>query len=80
MTKKEICENNQTFGYYEGFGGLELKDFEYSVNDSVYFVANVNGEKSYHKARIYIGNKDKAYFKYKGIRINIDDCLRVNLI
>ena len=78
MTKKEICENNKTFGYYSGFGGIELKDFEYSINDSVYFVANAwNGKKSYHKARIYIGAKDSAYFIFKGIRISLDECIRV---
>ena len=78
MTKKEICENNKTFGYYSGFGGIELKEFDYSINDSVYFTANSwNGKKSYHKARIYIGTNDHAYFIFKGVKISLDECIRV---
>lgn len=78
MTKREICENNKTFGYYSGFGGIELKDFEYSINDSIYFVANAwNGKKSYHKARLYTDNKDHTYFRFKGVKILLEECLRV---
>ena len=78
MTKKEVCENNKTFGYYSGFGGIELKDFEYSINDSVYFVANAwNGEKSYHKARLYTDTNDHTYFRFKGVKILLEECLRV---
>ena len=78
MNKKEICENNKTFGYYSGFGGIELKEFDYSINDSVYFVANAwYGKKSYHKARIYIGTNDHAYFIFKGVKISLDECIKV---
>ena len=78
MTKREICENNKSFGYYSGFGGIELKDFEYTVNDSIYFTANSwYGKTTYHKARVYIGAKDSAYFKFKGVRIYLDDCIRM---
>ena len=40
MTKKEICTNNPTIGfYYDGLAGLEIKYIEHGINDYVYYIA-----------------------------------------
>ena len=50
MSKKEICNNNESFAYYSGFGGLELKHIEYGINDYIYCVSGAwCSNKSYHK-------------------------------
>ena len=80
MTKKEICVNSKTFGYHSSFGGIELKNFDNSVDTSVYYTANSwYGKTTYHKAKIYIGTKDSAYFMHKGVRIYLDDCIKVDI-
>lgn len=76
MNKKEFCESNKPEAYYSGFGGIEIYRVEYSTDDYVIFTANSwSGKKTYHKSKIYYGEK-KSYFKYKGVRIPLDECIR----
>ena len=35
MSKKEVCLSNETFAYYSGFGGVELKYVEYDIDDYI---------------------------------------------
>ena len=77
MTKKDICQNNASFAYYSGWGGVELKHIEYGINDYVYCVAGAwYGKKSYHKLRIYHVFTD-SYFKLNGYKIWLGDCIRM---
>ena len=68
MTKQEkitILEK-PSFAYYSGFGGIEIKDIEYSIDDHIIFVANAwYGVKTVHKAKIYYSNTDNDYFRFK---------------
>ena len=81
MTKKEYCTNNRAIAYYSGFGGLEIHGIEHGVNDYVYCTASAwyggNSAKTYHKLRIYYGEK-YTYFNFKGQRVFFDDCIRMN--
>ena len=80
-TKKDICTSQETVAYYSGFGGLEIKEFEYGIEDYVYFVANAWQGKSkhtYHKAKVYYDADDKVYFKYQGVKIPLCECIRTN--
>lgn len=75
MTKKEYTNNN-TIAYYSGFGGIEIKAIEYGIDDYVVFMASAwRSKHSMHKGKIYY-NSSRPYFKYKDIRIHLDDCIK----
>lgn len=75
MNKKEYANNN-TIAYYSGFGGIEIKAIEYGINNFVIFVAGAwCSEHSIHRSKIYYNN-DRPYFKYKGIRVHLDNCIK----
>ena len=77
MTKKEICTNNPTIGfYYDGLSGLEIKYIEYGIEDYVYYIARY-GKESYHRSKIHDG--DRAYFKFYGRNIYLDEILRADI-
>lgn len=77
-TKKEICTSNKSFAYYSGFGGLELKHIEYSINDYIYCVSGSwTGKPAYHKLKIHYGNNENHYIKLHGYRIPLADCIRM---
>lgn len=77
MTKKEICTNNPTIGfYYDGLSGLEIKYIEYGIEGYVYYIAYY-GEESYHKSKIYYD--DRLYFSFYGRKIYFDEILRADI-
>lgn len=77
MTKKEICENNKTFGYYSGLGGLEFKKIEYGIDDFIYCVSGAwSGKPKAHKLKIYCDNKG-SFIRLHGYKVNFDDCIRM---
>lgn len=77
MSKKEVCLNNETFAYYSGFGGVELKHVEYDIEDYIYCVSGAwCSKKSYHKLKIYY-NDNGDYIKINGIKIPLNECIRV---
>lgn len=78
MTKLEKMEvlNSKSIAYYSGFGGLEIKSIEYSIDNHVVFVAGAwCSNKSVHKAVIHYGNR--PYFNYNGVRVPLDECIRM---
>lgn len=77
MTKKEICLNNDSFAYYSGFSGLELKKIEYGINDYIYCVSGAwCSKKSYHKLKVYEDNNG-GYMRLHGYKIPLRDCIRM---
>lgn len=77
MSKKEICLNNESFAYYSGLGGLELKKIEYGIEDYIYCVAGAwTSKKSYHRLKVYYDSKG-SYIKLHGYRIPLDECIRM---
>lgn len=78
MTKKLICTNNESFAYYSGFGGLELKKIEYGINDYIYCVSGAwGGKPSYHKLKVYYDNKGNDYIKLHGYKVPLNECIRM---
>lgn len=74
--EKNYYINKEYEGYYSGYGGIEIKEIQYGIEDYVVFVANAwYGKKSVHKAKIYY-NSDSTYFKFAGHRIKFSECLR----
>ena len=54
MTKKEEYLAKPSVGYYSGFGGMELKEIEYGIEDHAIFISNAwyGGEKAKRYCRL----------------------------
>lgn len=77
MTKKQVCESKESFAYYSGLNGLELKHIEYGIEDYIYCVSGAwNGKKSYHKLKIYHDDKG-GYIKLHGYKIPLNECIKM---
>ena len=77
MSKKSVCENNESFAYWSGLGGVEFKHIEHGTTDYIYCVANAwHGKKSYHKLKVYHG-KNHGYLKLHGYTIWLYDCINM---
>ena len=66
--------------YYSGFGGIEIKEIEYGIDDHVVFLANAwvkHDHKDVHRAKIHYGIGDKCFFMFNKTRIYFDECLRI---
>lgn len=78
MTRAEktyYCEI-PTKAYISAFGGIEIKDIIYDIEDYVVFIANAwGGTWSVHKAKIHYS--DDPYFMFKGVRLHFNEALRV---
>lgn len=77
-----MMENNVIATYCLcNFGGIEILDIEYGINDFVIYRFNFgdNAENKTHKAMIYGTNTGRLYFNtnYKQ-RIYLDECIRCN--
>lgn len=78
MTKKEVLNTcHEVVAYYSGYSGIEI----YYLNDNeVYYTSGAwTGHKFYHKSKIYFTLSGEPYFKYKGRRIQLSECIRTNL-
>lgn len=77
MSKKDVCLNNKAFAYYSGFGGLEIYDIEYGIEDFVYCVSGAwTSEKRFHKLKVYY-NDDDSYINLNGYKIPLNECIRI---
>ena len=77
MTKKEICNNNNTIAYFSGYGGIELKEIEYGIDDYIYCVNCAwSSKKSYHKLKVKYTLSGNAYIVLNGARIPLNECIR----
>lgn len=80
MTKKEICESRPAFAYYSGFGGFEIHDINYGINDYIIGVSGAWGNpknRSYHRLKLYYNPERGFYFKLHGYRCYLADCIRM---
>ena len=79
-TKKQVCLENESFAYYSGFGGIELKYIEYGIEDHIYCVSNAwyggETEKGYHKLKVYYSDNGD-YVKFNGYKIPLNECIRM---
>ena len=78
MNKRTYCLENETIGYYSGWGGIEIHGMEYECGeDYVYFVGGAWGSTpSYHKAKVQYTLTGNPYFNYRSHRIPLSECLR----
>ena len=78
MTKSEKQNylNKKTIGgwaVWGVWGGVEVKDIEYGINDYAIIVVN---ETSVHRVKIYYGKRPNI--RIYGRRLYFDKCLRIN--
>lgn len=79
-SKKQQIIDMPTVAYYSGFGGIEIKDIEYGINDYIIAVSGAwCSNKSVHRVKIYYGANGNAYFKLYGVRIPLNECIRTNI-
>lgn len=77
MKKKSDILDMPTIGYWSCFGGVEIKDIEFGINDYCLCVSGAwCGKKTLHKVMIYY-NTSTPYIKLYGIRLKFNECLRV---
>ena len=82
MKKREYCESHESIAYYSGLNGLEIKGFEYGIEDYVYCVSGAWGAgKRFHRCKIYytVNERKSAFFKVHGYRVPLDECIRMGV-
>lgn len=89
MTKqeKQYYLEKEYVGYYSGYSGIEIKEIQYGIDDYIVFVAGAwCSNKSVHRSKVYytVGLKSpygdaRAYFRYNGNRIYLDECIRAGI-
>ena len=76
MTVKEMVMAKETVGYISAYGGIEIKEIVYGIDDYVVFIAGAWGPNtSTHKRKIYY-NSNGAYFIFAGQRFNFNEIVR----
>lgn len=79
MTRREKFEyeNMPTVAYYSGYGGIEIKEVQYGIEDYIVYVANsFLPTRSVHRSKIYTTTSGRLYFKYHTLSIYCDECIR----
>ena len=82
MKKREYCESHESIAYYSGLNGLEIKGFEYGIEDYVYCVSGAwGGGKGFHRCKVYYPENGikSAFFKIHGYRVPLDECIRMGV-
>lgn len=75
---KEYCMNHSAIAYASRNSGLEIHGIEYVVNDYVYAVSGAwAGTAAYrfHRVRIDYTARGRAYFRIRGSRVYLDECI-----
>lgn len=75
---KEYCMNHPAIAYASRNSGLEIHGIEYGVTDYVYAVSGAwAGTAAYrfHRVRIDYTAKERAYFRIRGSRVHLDECI-----
>ena len=78
MTAKDYCRTNPAVAYVSRNAGLEIHGIEYGVNDYVYAVSGAwAGTAAYrfHRVRIDYTARGRAYFRIRGCRVYLDECI-----
>ena len=74
--EKKVILDAACIAYYSGFGGIEIKEIQYSFDDFVLFVSGAwTSQKSAHKCKIYY-NSENPFFRYHNYKISLSDCIR----
>lgn len=83
MNKREYCESRESVAYYSGLDGLEIKGIEYGIDDYIYCVSGAwyggRAARKYHRCRVEYTRKGKPFFRCRGHRIPLDECIRMGV-
>lgn len=75
VEKKAYIEQS-ALGYWSALGGLEVKDYQYGIEDYVVVVANAwYGKKSVHRVRVRIAPNGDNFILLFGQRFMFMDCI-----
>ena len=75
-TEKKAILDAACIAYYSGFGGIEIKEIEYGINDYITYTAGAwTSQKTAHKSKVYY-DSENVYFRYHNNRIKLSDCIR----
>lgn len=81
MTKKEKkeYENKQPIATYcmSNFGGIEIMDILYGIDDYVVYRWNFGTPSELHTAKIRYGVNHSSFRTSAGYSIRLDECMRV---
>lgn len=76
MRKQDILEK-KSVGYWSAFGGVEVKEIEYGINDYCICVSGAwCSKKSVHRLKIRYTSKGD-YILLNGTRLYFSDCIRM---
>lgn len=79
MNKKELCVKNAAIASY-GLSNTACITIHHIDDDVLYYAVNIlDNTPTYHKSKIYY-TANAAYFVWGKIRINLNECIRTNLI
>lgn len=77
MKRSDILKM-KSIAYYSGFSGLEIKKFEYGIDDYVLCVSGAwGGEKQAHRVKVNYTRSGAAYIKIHGYRVPLNECIRM---
>ena len=74
---KERYLRMRTIGYWSEYGGIELKDIEYGINDYAVVVSGAfSANRRCHKVMIHTNKNGRQFIMINGRRYYFDNCLR----
>lgn len=81
MNKKDQMKykDKRPVGVYpmSNFGGIEIMDILYGIDDSVVYRFNFGEPQEVHRAKINYGVNHSSFRTTAGYSIRLDDCMRV---
>lgn len=81
MTKQEKkeYENKRPIGVYclSNWGGIEILDILYGIDDYVVYRFNFGEPQELHRAKINYGVNHSSFRTSAGYSIRLDECMRV---
>lgn len=81
MTKQEKAkyENKEPIAVFvmSNFGGIEILDILYGIDDYVVYRWNFGTPTEVHKAKIHYGANHSSFRTSAGYSIRLDECMRV---
>lgn len=76
MVKLEKMMKKDTIGYWSAFGGIEVKEYEYGIDDYIHCICNAwHGTKTAHRVKVYESLIKGSYIKLYGIRFYLNECI-----
>lgn len=79
MTAKDYCRTNPAIAYASRNSGLEIHGIvKCGVNEYVYAVSGAwagTAAHRFHRARIDYTASGRAYFRIRGSRVYLDECI-----